>query len=93
MLLGVLPDEKWEKRTIQIFHGDGLLLYTDGVTEGFNEQGELYGHNRLKKAMHEITCTSAQTICSTISQDLERFVGAEAQSDDIAMIVMKRENE
>ncbi len=92
MLLGVSENEKWEKGTIQIAHGDGLLLYTDGVTEGLNEQGVFYGENRLKKVMEALFDASADTICSTIFLDLENFVGAEAQSDDIAMIVVKREN-
>jgi PAS domain S-box-containing protein len=92
MLLGVSKDEKWDKGTILISHGDGLLLYTDGVTEGLNTEGMLYGENRLRKAMKDLVDTSADSICSTIFLDLKNFVGAEAQSDDIAMIVVKREN-
>jgi sigma-B regulation protein RsbU (phosphoserine phosphatase) len=92
MLLGVSEDEKWEKRTILISHGDGLLLYTDGITEGLNEQGVFYGENRLKKVTIEFINASADSICSNILLDLENFVGTEAQSDDIAMIVVKREN-
>jgi len=92
MLLGVSGDEKWEKEIIVLSHGDGLLLYTDGVTEGLNELGVFYGENRLKKVLEESVEASAETICSTVFFDLENFVASEAQSDDIAMIVVKREN-
>jgi PAS domain S-box-containing protein len=92
MLLGVSGNEKWEKATITFSPGDGLLLYTDGVTEGLNEQGIFYGENRLKKVLKELAEASAKTICSTVLSDLENFVSTEAQSDDIAMIVVKREN-
>jgi sigma-B regulation protein RsbU (phosphoserine phosphatase) len=92
MLLGVSEDERWGKEIIVISPEDGLLLYTDGVTEGLNERGVFYGENRLKKALEEVAEASAETICSTVFLDLESFVGTEAQSDDIAMIVIKREN-
>ncbi len=91
MLLGISEDEKWGKETIVISHGDGLLLYTDGITEGLNERGALYGGERLKNVLSALKDESADTICSKIFLDLENFVGAEAQSDDIAMIVVKRE--
>jgi len=92
MLLGISEDETWEKEIITISPGDGLLLYTDGITEGFNEDGVLYGQNRLKKVMGDLFDSSADTICSTVLLNLDNFVGAEDQSDDIAMIVIKREN-
>jgi PAS domain S-box-containing protein len=92
MILGVSDDEKWEKDIIMISHGDGLLLYTDGVTEGVNEDGVLYGQKRLKKVIQEVVDAPADAIGSTILLDLKNFVGAEAQSDDIAMIVIKRDN-
>lgn len=92
MLLGISEDETWEKEVITISPGDGLLLYTDGITEGFNEDGVLYGQDRLKKVMVNLFDSSADNICSTVLSDLENFVGAEDQSDDIAMIVIKREN-
>ena len=91
MPLGVYKGESWGKETIKISQGDGLLLYTDGVTEGMNGQGMLYGENRLTKVIKEAACTSAAAICSTVLQDLESFVGPEAQSDDIAMIAIKRD--
>jgi phosphoserine phosphatase RsbU/P len=92
MLLGVSADEKWEKESILISPGGGLFLYTDGITEGLNEGGLFYGRDRLKSVLQGITNASAETICSTILQDLDNFVGAETQSDDIAMIVIKRGN-
>jgi serine phosphatase RsbU (regulator of sigma subunit) len=92
MLLGVSADEMWEKEIITISPGSGIVLYTDGVTEGLNEGGMFYGENRLKTVLRKVTDDSAETICSSIIENLENFVGAETQSDDIAMIVIKREN-
>jgi sigma-B regulation protein RsbU (phosphoserine phosphatase) len=92
MLLGVSENETWGKETLMIGHGDGLLLYTDGITEGLNAQGALYGGQRLKKVLAAIKDAPVDTIFSAILLDLEDFVGTESQSDDIAMILVKREN-
>ena len=48
MLLGVSKHGKWKKEIIMISPGDGLLLYTDGVTEGLNEQGIYYLTNMIE---------------------------------------------
>jgi sigma-B regulation protein RsbU (phosphoserine phosphatase) len=92
MPLGISEGGRWEKETIKISHRDGLFLYTDGVTEGMNEHGVSYSEDRLKKVVEEVVDTSADTICSAVLQDLDNFVGSEAQSDDIAIMVIKREN-
>ena len=74
-----------------IREGEGLLLYTDGVTEGLNKHGVCYGSDCLKSVVREHAARSAERICSEVLIDLEDFVGEEPQSDDIAMIVIKRE--
>lgn len=91
--LGISLDGTWRKETKVISPGGGLFLYTDGVTEGMNEQGVLYSENRLIKTLADVVDTSADTIFSKVLQDLENFVGSEAQSDDIAVMVIKRENQ
>jgi len=91
MLLGVSDDETWGKEKIVVSHGGGLLLYTDGVIEAWNETGILYGQERLKTVVSEVIESPADEISSAVLMDLENFVGDEAQSDDIAMIVIKRD--
>jgi PAS domain S-box-containing protein len=89
--LGVSKNENWKTEIIEISPGDAVCLYTDGITEAMNEQGIIYGEKRLKDVLMVKTGVSAEEMCSSVMKDLEEFVGAEAQSDDIAMIVVKRE--
>jgi PAS domain S-box-containing protein len=89
--LGVYKNEKWEMETIQIAPGAGVCLYTDGITEATNGTGKIYGEERLRDLMESMVSASASEICSSVMVDLEEFVGGEAQSDDIAMIVVKRD--
>ena len=72
--------------------GSGMLLYTDGVTEGLNQTGEVYGHYRLQEVIRGCVDTPVDKACSAVLEDLERFVGEEAQLDDIALVAVKREN-
>jgi len=91
MLLGISSDEIWGKEKISISPGGGLLLYTDGVIEAWNENGILYGQDRLKKVIREVISSPANEICAAVLDDLDTFVGVEPQSDDLAMIVIRRD--
>ena len=49
--LGVVTGEPVEQRTIKLESCDNLFLYTDGLTESFNAEGEFYGEERLLEAI------------------------------------------
>jgi serine phosphatase RsbU (regulator of sigma subunit) len=68
--------------------GDTLVLYTDGVTESFNEAGEEYGEQRLADALRQYRSLPPQALLSTIVDEVRRFSPHE-QHDDITLIVAK----
>lgn len=72
-------------------HGDIVLLYTDGITEGKNPDGEMYTVERLIRSFqfhgHK---SSAAAIFDAISRDFANFVLDAHQEDDITMIIAKR---
>lgn len=70
--------------------GHILLGYTDGVTEAFGPDGELYNDPRLFSCIAIADCDSAQTLADTLLQDVHNFVQDTEQSDDITLIVVKR---
>jgi serine phosphatase RsbU (regulator of sigma subunit)/putative methionine-R-sulfoxide reductase with GAF domain len=90
MALGVLPHVEFEQRTIHLQQGDVLLLYTDGVTDASNPEGERFGRQRLVSALQAHHFQSAQELVARIDQALEIFGGAAAQSDDLTMVILKR---
>ncbi|HLR25960.1 MAG TPA: PP2C family protein-serine/threonine phosphatase [Fodinibius sp.] len=63
--------------------GDGVLFYTDGLTEARNDIGEDYGHERLDAIMSIYGSLHAQTIVHKIQSSLENFIGTEEPGDDI----------
>jgi len=87
-VLGLFKD--WEGPTVecQLSPGDIFALYTDGVTESFNPDGEEFGEERLVDALKRHQEQPARSIVSSIVADVQ-FFGPEEQHDDITLIVAK----
>ncbi|HWQ12596.1 MAG TPA: PP2C family protein-serine/threonine phosphatase [Roseiflexaceae bacterium] len=89
--LGVEPDATWSAGTVQLQHGDTLVLYTDGVTEAQDAGGELFEVGRLLAAVQGCAPPVAQAIQEAILAAVERFAGAAPQADDLTLLVLVRE--
>ena len=84
--LGVVDNDKLDKKihSISISQGDSLYLYTDGVIEAWNINGEMFGQKRLEE---HLTLESGEGgRFDVICQDLENFIGNQSHSDDITLI-------
>lgn len=90
MALGVVEGKKVEERTIQLESGDTLLLYTDGLSEAFSPDGNLFEEERIIKSLQDARDSAAEGILQIIEERLGAFVGDEAQSDDLTMLLLKR---
>jgi sigma-B regulation protein RsbU (phosphoserine phosphatase) len=90
MMAGIAAGLSAPSQSVQLQSGDLVVFYTDGVTEAFNAAGDLYGESKL---LEEIAGQSGQTAAAT-TDALLRSVRAHAgecpQSDDIAMLVLRR---
>jgi serine phosphatase RsbU (regulator of sigma subunit) len=92
-VLGLFPE--WDCSIVEVllFSGDTLLLYTDGVTESFNQRGEEFGEQRLVQTLRRHQDSSSQTLLAAIVDDVRRF-SPRRQHDDITLIVARcREGE
>jgi sigma-B regulation protein RsbU (phosphoserine phosphatase) len=88
--LGVVTGEPVNQRTIKFESGDNLLLYTDGLTESFNAEGEFYGEGRLLESIKSDTCTSASDLLDVVEKSLLNFVQDMPPADDLTMLVLRR---
>src|SRR4051794_32960398 len=68
--------------------GDVLLIYTDGVTESFNERGEEFGAERLVEILRQSRLLPSQAILTSLIEEVRRFSNGE-QHDDITVILAK----
>ena len=69
--------------------GDTLTLYTDGITEARNRNGEFYGTERLINKFNEKEYSCLVELHHTVKDDIDRFVDGEDQSDDMTYITLK----
>jgi sigma-B regulation protein RsbU (phosphoserine phosphatase) len=95
--LGLLDGASWAQQSVQLAHGDLLVLYTDGITEARNEQEELFGEERLLASVRVCLDAAsppgltAQQVQDAILGDVLRFAGNAPQSDDFALAVLMRD--
>jgi ligand-binding sensor domain-containing protein len=89
--LGIVCDNVYQERTVQLQSGDVLIFVTDGITEELNHAKEFYGDGRLRKLIHDMdtAALSAKEIKEKIITEVKRFSGATQQDDDMTVIVMK----
>jgi serine phosphatase RsbU (regulator of sigma subunit) len=85
--LGIDAYDQVPETEITLEPGDRLLMYTDGLTERFSQQGELYGEKRLLRQLETAPSDDPQTILDGIVSDLDRFAGGLPADDDQALLV------
>jgi sigma-B regulation protein RsbU (phosphoserine phosphatase) len=68
------------------------MFYTDGVTEAFSAEDEIFGDERLLKILSELDSATADEILDKIMTEVNLFIGDFPVSDDITLIALKREN-
>lgn len=89
-ILGPFPDERYRTDFTVMRKGDVLLLYTDGITEASNGDGELYGEQRLINQLKLHRARTPKEICQLILEDVQIHNRMVEYSDDKTVLVIKR---
>lgn len=87
-VLGIFKEWDCSIAERRFFPGDTLVLYTDGITESFNDAGEEFGEKRLIQALERQRELPPQALIASIVDEVQRF-SAQEQYDDITLIVAK----
>lgn len=88
--LGAMADIHLDEEQIRLEPGDCLFLYTDGVTESFNMQDQMYGNDRLMDILNSIRGEPATRVLEAVEADLDNFRGEAPLSDDTTMLIICR---
>ena len=92
MALGIFDEAKFGATRFQLHPGDSVVLFTDGVSEATNAEDDLFTIARIEQALAAArTDRSARRIAEGLAEDVRVFVGEVAQSDDIAILVVRYE--
>ena len=88
-VLAGMDGVRYRKHELQLFPGDDIFLYTDGVTEATDANNQLYGEDRLVEVLSASDKRRTDELCRTVRADIDRFVGDAPQFDDITMLCIK----
>ena len=89
-VIGGMSGLKYRDYEFALEHGDMLFLYTDGVPEATDSEGNMFGTERLLKTLNKSMNLTAKELLETVYADVESFVGKAPQFDDLTMLAIKR---
>lgn len=86
--VGMFPDSHYEEGAVELYPGDRVLAYTDGVIEAVNPADVDWGVEGLRRAATENDARSAQDIVQAIFTSMDEFSRGH-QADDATVVVLK----
>ena len=89
--LGISDEAGWEAGEVKVNPGELLLVYTDGVPDAQNQQGEFFGDERLLETVQSAWRSPVQEVQEALVARLFAFAGGYPQTDDITLTILFRE--
>ena len=86
-----MPGQAFEVGLASLAPGDTLVCFTDGITEAMNAGNELFGEPRLLAALRAHAGLPAAALIDRVIADVEAHAGGAPQSDDLTLLVVRRE--
>jgi phosphoserine phosphatase RsbU/P len=94
MVLGIDSGNVFDRITndfaVPLERDDCLILYTDGVTEALNTEGDEFGLERTTESVRASASNGAQAIVRRVIDDVRNFAGSQPQNDDITLIAIRK---
>jgi sigma-B regulation protein RsbU (phosphoserine phosphatase) len=88
-VLGLLPAARYEQARCDVFPGDVLVLYSDGLIEAASPAGEEYGESRLLDVLATADTGRPDDIRDAILASASAFLGPTPLRDDLTLVVAK----
>lgn len=89
VIMGILPGSEFHVKQVPLRPGDLLLLYTDGLTEAENQNGEMFGNERLEQFLAGRRSLSCPELAAALLEEVRKFEDGYPQRDDLTGILIK----
>jgi serine phosphatase RsbU (regulator of sigma subunit) len=90
MPLGLMPGTEYEEKEALLEVGDSVLLYSDGLVEAHDPEGEMFGFPRLRRLVAEHAAEEG-SLPDFLMDELRSFTGDRwEQEDDITLVTLRR---
>ena len=84
--IGISDDCEYEEKSVNVMPGDRLIIYTDGITEAKNNEGEDFGEVRLAKFIRDKNSLRGDGFCAELMKNVDMFINKTPINDDIAFL-------
>jgi sigma-B regulation protein RsbU (phosphoserine phosphatase) len=88
--LGLFSSAQYAVRRISLNGGDSLVLYSDGITEAQDPEGNEYGEVRLIRSLRDHFDQGAETMADAVLRDVARFRDTCPPNDDMTLLIVRR---
>jgi len=87
--VGMFPEADYASASVKLEKDDFLVIYTDGVSEAVNIQGEMFEEERLQHLLENFKGQTVEELAGTIREGVKAFSEGAAQSDDITILAVQ----
>ncbi|MBR2527033.1 MAG: SpoIIE family protein phosphatase [Blautia sp.] len=87
-VVGAVDGMKYKEYSLQLHPGDKLFLYTDGIPEAENQDGEMFSPTRMVEALNKKPDGTTREIMANVRSAVADFVGEAEQFDDLTMLCL-----
>jgi PAS domain S-box-containing protein len=87
--IGMFDGAEYQSASVKLDPGDFLVIYSDGVSDAVNGEGELFEEARLRRIIGESMGEMAQDLAIAICEGVKTFTAGAPQSDDITVLVVQ----
>ena len=89
MMLGMIEAQDYHTKEVTLNTGDGLFLYTDGVTEAMDPAQKQFGDRRLEEYLRSAGNANTDSLVKGIVEAVRLFAAGAPQSDDITALALQ----
>lgn len=86
---GIDSAAEYHSNSVSVATGDFLVIFTDGLPEAVDSSGREYGEVRLQGRIEHFTTEPAATMLASVMADVDAYVGAARQHDDITCMIVR----
>ena len=88
--LGLTTNSKYDEQKFTLQNSETLIIYSDGLSEARNEQGEFYGTQQFFQLLSDFAELSSAEIGKKILFEIDHFIGSASVHDDLSLVILKR---
>ncbi len=88
--IGVFKDVEYTDYNLKLSQNDKIVFYTDGITEAFSRNNELFGDKRFEELLKNLQANNPEEVVDSIIKEIFNFSKGTQQADDITVLTFKR---